>query len=82
MDVLEIEAHLRQKNQLTLPDLIAKRLGVEPGDRLIFAIDEQNPRQVQVRPLRRSYAGVLEGVYGTPEEVEAYLRDERASWGE
>lgn len=82
MAVIEVEVGLRQKNQLTLPEPIAQRLGVGPGDRLIFAIDEQDPRRVQVRPLLRSYAGILEGVYGTPEEVEAYLREERASWGE
>ena len=80
---VEAEAKLRPKNQVTLPEEIAKRLGVGPGDQLIFRIADDDPRQVHVRPVRRSYAGILEGVYGkTPEEVEEYIRGERASWEE
>lgn len=83
MGAVEAEAKLRPKNQVTFPDAIAKRLGVEPGDQLIFRIDDDDPREVHIRPVRRSYAGILEGVYGkTPEEVEEYIRGERASWGE
>ncbi|MBI4495063.1 MAG: AbrB/MazE/SpoVT family DNA-binding domain-containing protein [Chloroflexi bacterium] len=82
MAVLEVEVALRQKNQLTLPEAIAKRLGAQPGDRLIFELDEADPRRVHVRLLRRSYAGALEGIYGeTPEEVAAYIQGERESWG-
>ncbi len=77
---LEVEVRLRRKRQLTLPKAVVERLGVEPGDRLIFRIDEDH-REVHVRPILRSYAGILEGVYGsTPEEVEEYIRGERASW--
>ena len=82
MPLREIEVHLRKKNQLTLPEPIAERLGVEPGDRLVFEADDEDPTRIRVRPLRRSYAGLLAGVYGTPEEMAAYLRDERAGWGE
>jgi AbrB family looped-hinge helix DNA binding protein len=76
---LEIETSLRRKNQLTLPESIAKRLGVQPGDRLVFETDDDE-EHVRIRPVRRSYAVALAGVYGTPEEVAAYLADERASW--
>lgn len=82
MKTLEVEVKLRPKNQLTLPEAIAERLGVEPGDRLVITIDEEKPNKMEVRPLRRSYLGILKGVYGSPEEIEAYLREERASWGE
>ncbi len=82
MTTVEVEVGLRQKNQLTLPESIAERLGVQPGDRLLFEIDDDQPERVQVRPVRRSYAGALAGVYGTPEEVATYLPEERASWGE
>ncbi len=82
MAVHEIEIKLRQKNQLTLPEEIAARLGVEPGDRLVFVADDEAPDRVQIRRVRRSYAGPLAGVYGTPEQAEAYVRGERASWGE
>ena len=79
---LEVEACLRPKNQLTLTEVIARRWGVQPGDRLVFIIEDGRPDEVRVRWIRRSYAGALAGVYGTPEEVAAYIREERASWGE
>ena len=82
MKTLDIEVHLRPKNQLTLPELIARHLGAEPGARLIFEVNEDLPGIVQVRRLLDSYAGVADGVYGTEEEVAEYLRGERMSWGE
>lgn len=83
MSTLEVEVRVRAKNQLTLPEAIAKRLSIEPGDRLVFAVHDDDPDRIEVRRLRRSYAGILAGVYGaTQEEVDAYLREERASWGE
>jgi bifunctional DNA-binding transcriptional regulator/antitoxin component of YhaV-PrlF toxin-antitoxin module len=82
MKTVEVEVQLRRKNQLTLPEAIAERLDVRPGDRLIMEIDEENPREIRVRPLLKSYAGILKGLYGTPEEAAEYLRQERASWEE
>ena len=82
MKTIEVEVKLRRKNQLTLPDEIAERLGVGPGDRLIVSLDADHPTSVAMRPLLRSYAGILKGMYGTPEEAAEYLRQERASWGE
>jgi bifunctional DNA-binding transcriptional regulator/antitoxin component of YhaV-PrlF toxin-antitoxin module len=82
MKTVEVEVQLRRKNQLTLPEAIAERLHVQPGDRLIMEIDEENPRELRVRPLLKSYAGILKGMYGTPEEAAEYLRQERASWEE
>ena len=76
-----IEVNLRSKNQMTLPEAIAERLGVKPGDRLLFQMNEETG-EVSFRPLLRSYAGILNGVYGTPEEVQAYIDAERASWEE
>ncbi len=81
MAVDEAEVRLRKKNQLTLPEPIAERLGVGPGDRLISEVDDETGA-VSVRPLLRSYAGILNGVYGTPEEVQGYIDAERASWDE
>ncbi len=81
MKSIQAVVRLRAKNQLTLPEAIAAHLGVEPGDQLIIEMDEEVPGLVQVRPLLRSYAGILKGIYGTPEETAEYLRQERASWG-
>lgn len=81
--VIEREARLRHKNQLTLPEEIARRLGAEPGDRFVWVWDESTPDRVSLRRLRRSYYGALKGLYGqTPQEVAAYIQGERESWGE
>lgn len=84
MAKLEVEVTIRPKNQITLPAEIAERLGVHAGDRILFSLleGEALPR-AEVRPLRRSYAGILRGVYGeNEEEIEAYIRGERESWDE
>lgn len=78
--IVEIKVTLRAKNQLTLPDPIARQLGVQQGDELIIHTQEDQPDIVQIRALRRSYAGSAAGVYGTPEEVRAYVEGERAAW--
>ncbi|MGH2352835.1 MAG: AbrB/MazE/SpoVT family DNA-binding domain-containing protein [Chloroflexota bacterium] len=79
---IEAAVTLRKKNQVTIPEAIAERLGAKPGDQLMMEIDEATPGEARVRRLLRSYAGMLKGVYGTPEEAAEYLRRERASWGE
>ena len=73
---------LGQENQLTLPEEVVRELGLQPGDRLVLEVDEANPCRVELRPIRRSYAGILDGVYGTDDEALAYVRAERASWEE
>lgn len=79
---IQVEVGLRPRNQITFPEEIAARLNVEPGDRLVIEWDEANPERAQVRVLRRSYYGALEGIYGeTPDDVAAYIRTERESWG-
>ncbi|TAK29378.1 MAG: AbrB/MazE/SpoVT family DNA-binding domain-containing protein [Chloroflexota bacterium] len=78
--VMEIKVTLRAKNQLTLPEPILRQLGIEPGDELIVCVQEDQPEMAQLRPLRRSYAGVAAGVYGTPDEVRDYVDGEHAAW--
>ena len=77
---MEIKVSLRAKNQLTLPEPVARQLGVEPGDDLIVQVSDDQPEVAQIRPVRRSYAGAAAGLYGTPEEVCAYIRGERDAW--
>ena len=74
------EGDLREKNQITLPKPIVDALGFHPGDRLIFVADERNPTVVRVHLLPESYAGVLSGVYGTPDEARDFLQQEREAW--
>jgi bifunctional DNA-binding transcriptional regulator/antitoxin component of YhaV-PrlF toxin-antitoxin module len=75
----ELEVGLRKKNQLTLPDEVAKQLDVRAGSRLVIQFDPEDD-SVRMRPLRESYVGILLGVYGTPAEAAAYVEQERGSW--
>jgi bifunctional DNA-binding transcriptional regulator/antitoxin component of YhaV-PrlF toxin-antitoxin module len=79
---IEIEVKLNEKNELTLPDEVIKRLRLEPGNRLLITFEEGGPDRIQIRPLLRSYAGILNGMFGTDEEALEYVRAERASWDE
>jgi AbrB family looped-hinge helix DNA binding protein len=83
MTAVRAISDVRHKNQVTVPHQIAKRMGIQPGTRLIFDLDPDDPNVVHVRRLRESYAGVAQGIYGaTEEEIEEYLHGERESWGE
>jgi AbrB family looped-hinge helix DNA binding protein len=84
METVEVTVTVRRKNQMTVPDVLAERLGLHPGDRLVLRLEEGADGEpgFRARPLRRSYAGALRGVYGTPEDAAAYLAGERAAWGE
>lgn len=77
---MKIEVKLGNENQLTLPDEVVSRLKLTPGDPLLVEIDETDPFRVQIRPDLRSYAGILNGMWGTDEEALEYVRNERASW--
>jgi bifunctional DNA-binding transcriptional regulator/antitoxin component of YhaV-PrlF toxin-antitoxin module len=66
-----------------VPDSIVKRLGLKAGDRLVFLVEEGDEGIVHLHRVRESYAGALAGVYGdTPEEIAAYLEEEREAWTE
>jgi hypothetical protein len=76
-----VRARIRQKFQLTLPEAVASALAVAPDDGLVFESDPTEPGVVRIRKARASWAGALPGVFGTEEEVAAFLAEERASWG-
>ena len=58
---------MRERNQLTLPDRVATRLGVTAGDRLLITVAE-GASEATLRPLAASYAGALAGAYGRTRE--------------
>jgi hypothetical protein len=37
---------------------------------------------VHLRRLRKSYAGIAAGVYGSSQDIAVYLEEERQAWGE
>lgn len=76
------EARLRAKNQLTLPEPIATVLEARPDDLLLFETDPEQPGTARVRLVPHSFAGALTGVFGTTDDVKAFLREEYAAWGE
>ena len=49
---------------------------------VVFEADAGEPGVARLHLLPRTFAGSLTGVYGTSEEVLAYVRGERAAWGE
>lgn len=71
---IQVEAVLRKRNQLTLPSEAVEGLGIQEGDVVIIEV-KQNA--ATLRPLRRSYAGALIGIYG---DADAYVERERTSW--
>lgn len=76
-----VEARVRARYQVTLPEPVADALAAGPDDRLLFEADPAEPGVVRVRKARASWAGAAAGVFGSDEEVIAFLREERASWG-
>ncbi len=77
---MEVRVRLRARNQLTLPASITTRLGLSPGNDLVIKVSDDQPLVAEIRPLRRTYAGVAAGIFGTPEDVHAYVQGERHAW--
>ncbi len=73
------KARLRERNQLTIPDLIVRAAGIRPGETFVVEVSTELPDVLVLRRVRASYAGALRDVYGDPA---AYLEEERGSWGE
>lgn len=72
-----VEARLRARNQLTLPDPVVQAIGLAEGDRFIVETDPSDPDVVRLRRIRETYAGALAAVYG---DATAALAEERVSW--
>ncbi len=76
------EARLRAKNQVTLPEPIVLALEAKTNDILVFEMDPGEPGVVRARLLPRDFAGSMTGVFGSTDETLAFVRGERASWGD
>ena len=73
------EARLRERNQLTIPDVIVRAGGIKPGESFVVEVSTEVPDVVILRRVRASYAGALRDVFGDPA---TYLDNERGSWGD
>lgn len=72
---------LSSKNQITLPVAMVRALGLKAGSKLdIELIDDR----LVIWPKPQSYAdyfvGSMKGYWGTAEDVDRYVAEERASW--
>jgi antitoxin ChpS len=75
-------AKLSSKHQITLPIAMVRRLGLEPGRRLILRLEGD---RILLKPEPEDWVeyfhGSLKGLYGATEaEIDAYVRRERESW--
>jgi hypothetical protein len=75
-----VEARLRARYQVTLPEPVAAALAASPEDRLVFEADPAEPGVVRIRKARTTWAGAAGDAFGSDEEMLAFLREERASW--
>ncbi len=78
VDLLTALARLRERNQLTIPDVIVREAGMKPGEVFVVELKTGEPDLVLLRRVRSSYAGVLRGAWGT--DPGAHLEDERDAW--
>lgn len=74
---------ISSKYQITLPARLVRELGLAPGDKV--AVEVRDGCLV-LHPRPKDWvsytAGSMAGYYGkTKEEVDAYLREVRGSWG-
>ena len=72
---VSVEARVRARNQVTIPEPIVRALGLAEGARLLFRSDGD---RMEIVVLRDSYAGALHGVWGT--DAQSWLAEERAGW--
>ncbi len=69
-----VKARLTSKGQITIPKVIRDRLGIQPGDDLLFDI---RGNRVEVTPRRRQSVAALAGLFPAKRAV----KDERVrSW--
>ena len=78
---MSVQAKITSKGQVTVPLAIRKRLGVQPGDRIVF---EENSEDVMtVRPVRKEspfekYRGIGNpGIGSGLEAINKHIREMR-----
>lgn len=77
---ISAEAHLRARNQITIPDAIVRAALIEPGETFVVELEPGDTDTLHLRRVRTSYAGALRGLWGP--DAGAWLEAERDSWDE
>lgn len=88
-------ATLKEKGQITVPVDIRKAIHADKGDifnfqiigdQVVMTLQKVVPAQKSPTPKRRKgvdiseYIGIAKGTFGSVEEIDDYIRNERASW--
>ncbi|MGD0271923.1 MAG: AbrB/MazE/SpoVT family DNA-binding domain-containing protein [Candidatus Sulfotelmatobacter sp.] len=72
---------ISSKGQVTVPQEIRKRLGLEPGDRVEFVMEEGRtvirPIRSEINPFEK-YVGILGPFPGGEEGIKAWIDDMRS----
>jgi antitoxin PrlF len=72
---------ISSKGQITVPQEIRKRLGLEPGDRVEFVVEEGRtvirPARSEVNPFER-FIGIADPFPGGEEGIKAWIDDMRS----
>jgi bifunctional DNA-binding transcriptional regulator/antitoxin component of YhaV-PrlF toxin-antitoxin module len=68
------EAHLRARNQITIPDSLVRAVGIEPGETFVVEVEPDDGDTLRLRRVRTSYAGALRGLWGADQSGQAVLR--------
>jgi antitoxin PrlF len=72
---------ISSKGQITVPQEIRKRLGLEPGDRVEFVVEQDRtvirPARSEVNPFKK-YIGILGPFPGGEEGIKAWIDDMRS----
>ena len=72
---------ISSKGQVTVPQEIRKRLGLEPGDRVEFVMEEGRtvirPIRSEINPFEK-YVGILGPFTGGEEGIKAWIDDMRS----
>ncbi len=81
---MPLSSTISSKGQITVPLEIRQRLGLNPGDRVEFVVEQGRtilrPARQNENPFQK-YAGVLP-TFSTNEEVNTWVRDLRAEENE
>ena len=72
---------ISSKGQVTVPQEIRKRLGLEPGDRVEFVVEEGRtvirPARSEVNPFEK-FIGIADPFPGGEEGIKAWIDDMRS----
>ena len=72
---------LGKKGQIVIPKALRDSVGMKTGDLLLITAEGDQVRITPPEKYAKTTRGLLKGVWGnTPDQVQAYLEEERNSW--